>query len=375
MSEITLRYQQKPIQLGEIEVELIWFDSMGAKSSSLLIHTPDTKIFVDPGVAVMQPSYPLSDQDKLKLKNAAFKLICKKVKEADYIFISHYHYDHLTLPSEEKDLYKGKTLWIKDPNQWINHSQWERAREFLYELHHTFIGKNLDDNLIDPLHRSFDDPIENLNFACMKNYGDYQKRREELLAKGQKWFERTSKIWSENPWVKEFKSKNIQVIFADGKEFKIGKTKVRVTPPLFHGIEYDRVGWIIALVLEYNGKKVLYTSDLQGPFIEDYAEWIIDENPDLLILDGPATYLLGYMVNRINLQRAIDNAVNMIKKIKAKIIIYDHHLLRDHLYKKRMSEVYKEADKNKKQIITAAEWLGKEPLILKLTKNKLKKPK
>jgi len=361
MSKITLRYQQKPIQVGEIKVELIWFDSMGAKSSSLLIHTPDAKIFVDPGVAVMQPSYPLSDQDKLKLKNNAFKIICKKVREAEYVFISHYHYDHLTLPSEKEDIYRGKTLWIKDPNQWINHSQWERAREFLYELHQTFIGKNLDDTLIDPLQRSFDDPKANLNFACMKDYADYQKKREELLVKGQKWFERTSRIWSENPWIKEFKNKKLKVLFADDKEFEIGKTKVRVTPPLFHGIEYDRVGWVIA--------------DLQGPSIEDYAEWIIDENPDLLILDGPATYLFGYMVNRINLQRAIDNAVNIIKTIKAKLIIYDHHLLRDHLYKERMAAVYKEAKKNKKKLITAAEWLGKEPLILKLSKNKPKKSK
>jgi predicted metallo-beta-lactamase superfamily hydrolase len=81
------------------------------------------------------------------------------------------------------------------------------------------------------------------------------------------------------------------------------------------------------------------------------------------------------MINRINLQRAIDNMVAIIKKIKAELIIYDHHLLRDHLYKERMSEVYKKAEKNKKQVITAAEWLGKEPLILKLAKNKPEKSK
>jgi len=375
MAAVTLRYNQKPIRVGEMKVELIWFDSMGAKSSSFLIHTPDTKIFVDPGVAVMQPSYPLSDQDKLKLANKAFELIKKKAKQAEYIFISHYHYDHHTLPSEENNIYRGKTLWMKDPNQWINHSQWERAREFLYELHQTCLEKSLDDKSIRPVNTSFDDPIKNLNFACMKDYGDYQKRREELLQKGQKWFERTSRIWSENPWVKEFKSKNIQVIFADGKEFEIGKTKIKITPPLFHGIEYDRVGWVIALVIEHNRKKILYSSDLQGPTIEDYAEWIIDENPDLLILDGPASYLFGYMVNRINLQRAIDNMIAIIKKIKAKLIIYDHHLLRDHLYKERMAEVYREAKKSRKRVITAAEWFGKEPLILRLTKDHSKKSK
>jgi predicted metallo-beta-lactamase superfamily hydrolase len=33
----------------------------------------------------------------------------------------------------------------------------------------------------------------------------------------------------------------------------------------------------------------IYTSHLQGPGIEDYAQWIIKENPDILILDGPPT--------------------------------------------------------------------------------------
>jgi hypothetical protein len=309
------------------------------------------------------------------LANQAFKLICRKAKEAEYIFISHYHYDHHTLPLEEENIYREKTLWIKDPNQWINRSQWERSREFLYQLYESFIGKNLDEKLLAPLHKNFDDPLKNLNFACMKDYGDYQKRREELLQKGQKWFERTSDIWSKKSWIPEFKNKKIQVIFADGKEFKIGKTRVKITPPLFHGIEYDRVGWVTAILIEHENKKILYTSDLQGPSIEDYAEWIIDENPDLLILDGPATYLFGYMVNRINLQRSIDNMIAIIRNIKAKLIIYDHHLLRDHLYKKRVAEVYKEAKRYKKKVITAAEWLGKEPLILKLTRNNPKRSK
>lgn len=43
----------KPITIGKINVHLVWFDSMGAKSSCLLIETPDVKILVDPGAAEM----------------------------------------------------------------------------------------------------------------------------------------------------------------------------------------------------------------------------------------------------------------------------------------------------------------------------------
>lgn len=62
------------------------------------------------------------------------------------------------------------------------------------------------------------------------------------------------------------------------------------------------------------GGTLLYTSDLQGSSIEDYTSWIIRENPDILILDGSVSYLLGYMLNKINLKRAVGNLISVPKK-------------------------------------------------------------
>lgn len=39
----------------------IWFDSIGAKSSSTLIKT-DIKIVIDPGIAIMHQSFPASKE-------------------------------------------------------------------------------------------------------------------------------------------------------------------------------------------------------------------------------------------------------------------------------------------------------------------------
>ena len=136
---------------------------------------------------------------------------------------------------------------------------------------------------------------------------------------------------------------------------------------MFHGIEFDRVGWVVGVTVEHKGSKVIYTSDLQGPCIEDYVQWIIKENPDVLILDGPATYLFGYMVNRINLERAVNNVCAILKGTAAKVIIYDHHLLRDVRYKKRLAPAYTTAAEHKITLLTAAEWLGYDPLIVQIT--------
>ena len=367
--------EMKPIVAGSIKVHLIWFDSMGAKSSSLLLETPDVKLLIDPAAAVMQPSFPLSESQKRVLRQKAFDAIHRAAKKADAIFISHYHYDHHTLPDEpnELELYKGKKIWVKNPNLWINRSQWGRARIFLSRLYEGLKGSGFENLLHPARRRNFPDPLKNLPLASRKDYGDYQKRKKQLLRKGKAWFRNTANLWKKGKWVSEFSLGSTEVSFADGKSIEIGATKIRFTTPLFHGIEYDRLGWVLGLVCEHKGAKFLYSSDLQGPQIEDYADWIIKENPDILILDGPATYLLGYMLNKINLARAISNASWVLRKTTSKVIIYDHHLTRGSRFKERISKVYEVAREEKKTLLTAAEWLGKEPLVLKLASEKAKK--
>ncbi|MBN2187246.1 MAG: MBL fold metallo-hydrolase [Dehalococcoidia bacterium] len=350
----------KPISIGKIKVYLLWFDSMGAKSSSILIETPDVKILVDPGAAELQPGYPLAPEEKKKLRQKALGIIKKAAKKADIVFISHYHYDHHTLPSELSEIYEGKKLWIKDPNGWINKSQWERARLFLNQICEIFAGKMIEQVLQSPKKMEITDPLKDLPLAMGKDFGDYAPRREELLTKGKAWFEELAALWKGEFWVNPFAFGTGEVFFADGKEVKLGSTMVRFSPPLFHGVELDQLGWVIGMVLKCQGAKILYSSDLQGPIIEDYADWIVKENPDILILDGPATYLLGYMLNQANFRRTILNLNSILQNTSTQIIICDHHLPRDIHFKERMAKVYDMAKEKGKTFITAAEWLGLE---------------
>ncbi|MBC7189506.1 MBL fold metallo-hydrolase [Candidatus Aerophobetes bacterium] len=355
-------WKKNPLVSGGLKVYLVWFDSMGAKSSSLLVETPDLRILVDPGAAAMQPSYPLPDEKKAKLRKVALRFIKKAAKKADIVFISHYHYDHHTLPGEAKEIYQNKTLWIKNPNLFINLSQFERARLFLREL----LGKRFDKVLSSPPFFSPEDPLEHLPLARKKDWGAYTKRKEELILKGRRWFEKVVEKWREGPFIDEEKAKKYKIYFADGNFFQIGGTRVRFTRPLFHGVEYDRVGWVVGLVVEFNEKRFIYTSDIQGPAIEDYAVWIIKENPSILVIDGPPTYLLGYMLNYINFERCIENFVNILKNTSTEVIIYDHHLLREKGYLRKMERIYREVAGEGKKVLTAAEWYNKIPLVLQI---------
>lgn len=131
---------------------------------------------------------------------------------------------------------------------------------------------------------------------------------------------------------------------------------------MFHGIEYDRLGWVIGFVIERKGEKLLYTSDVQGPFIEDYAEWIISENPNIAIIDGPPTYQYGYMMTRTNFRRTLDNMIRIINETDTDIIIWDHHLLRDIRWRERVSDVYKVARRKRRKLMVASEYFGKRPV-------------
>jgi predicted metallo-beta-lactamase superfamily hydrolase len=103
---------------------------------------------------------------------------------------------------------------------------------------------------------------------------------------------------------------------------------------------------------------------LNGPIIEDYAEFIIKENPDILILDGPATYMVPYTLNLINLRRAVENACKIVEKVKSSVIIYDHHLVREKNFMNKTRRVWEVSKKFDKKVLTAAEFLGKKPVVL-----------
>lgn len=351
------------INIKEISFKPIWFDSLGAKSSCLFIKTEDIKILIDPGIAIMHPTFPASDSQKLKWFKEGLNAIKSASKNAEMIIISHYHYDHFI--DFQKEVYNGKTIFIKNPNEYINDSQRRRAEIFFKHVCEEFLdGIEFEELLKKPNEKTYEDPLKKLPLSQSIKLGDYEIRRRKLLKKGKEWFFKRVKKWNSRMRIPEINTEKVKFKFPEGKKFNFGATRVRFTEPLFHGIEYSRVGWVFATIIERKNEKLIHSSDLNGPIIEDYAEWIIMEDPDILILDGPMTYMLGYTLNLINFKRTLNNVIKIIKESNVKLIIYDHHLPREPKFKERTKEVWDLAKRLNKKIVTAAEFLGKEPVVL-----------
>jgi hypothetical protein len=343
-----------------VEFKPVWFDSMGAKSACTLIKTSDITLLIDPGIAAMQPSFPASNRQKLHWMQEGKQAIKATIKEADAVVISHYHHDHYL--RDDAEIYRDKTLFAKDPNEFINDSQRGRALHFYEKLSKELFGREL--MLEGRKQKVYATPLDELPLARKADFGDYSRRREELLSMGEKWFQNRVKKWNASGRIPVLSSGKMRVVFPEGQNFSFGKTELSFSRPLFHGIEFSRVGWVFSISVSCSGERLIHTSDLNGIYIEDYAARIINQDPNILILDGPPTYMAGYMMNRTNLNRCIRNACRVVRETNnLKLLVYDHHLLRESKYKERTKEVWEAAREKGIEIMTAAEYLGEEPVI------------
>ncbi len=81
--------------------------------------------------------------------------------------------------------------------------------------------------------------MADLPIARHKDFGDYNKRRAELLEKGRRWFGSRVVNWARNPVIPEPNFMVLKVKYPYGKAFKFGNTTLQFSKPLFHGIEWS----------------------------------------------------------------------------------------------------------------------------------------
>lgn len=159
--------------------------------------------------------------------------------------------------------------------------------------------------------------------------------------------------------------------FSDGRRFEFGETEIRFSPAFRHGDKNSRLGFVVLCSISYKNKKLIHASDIQGPQVSDATDWIIDENPDILILSGFPAIFIGWRISKSGLEQANSNLIKILENTKTETIILDHHLVRDLNYMEKIDSVLKIANKLNKKVITAAEFLGRKPEFLEARRREL----
>lgn len=157
---------------------------------------------------------------------------------------------------------------------------------------------------------------------------------------------------------------------ADGKSFQLGKTFVTFSKAVCHGTN-PRLGYVTEVSIRSKKEKLLHTSDVEGPSLEDQIGFILEEKPDILFVDGPMTYMLGYRFSFKSLEISNNNLVKAVEEANLHTLVLDHHLLRDLNYKTRMKPVYEVAEKRKVKVVTAAEFCGRKIEMLEALRREL----
>lgn len=284
------------------------FESMGVRSMATYVET-DQKILIDPGTSLGPKRFGFPPW-KTELE-ALYKTrvdIQNHARNADIVTISHYHHDHFT------PFQLGKYL----------DSSPKYAAQ-IYDNKRLFIK----------------DPTSKIN--------QNQKKRAQNLLKN---------------------LVNSNLSYADGQSFQVGDTNLKFSDPLPHGPEGSRLGYLIAVTISWADETLMHASDVQGPIFEGTRDYILQERPDTLILSGPPLYLVGFVLEEKELERARENLIKIVNEVPR--VVVDHHLLRDLRYVQFLESVEKQSGK---EVLVASQLIGKEPYLLEARRKELYYPK
>ncbi|MFX1482676.1 MAG: hypothetical protein ACFFCP_05735 [Promethearchaeota archaeon] len=294
------------MKLGDIEIKPLAAESLGMRSLCTEVITPDIHLLLDPSAALAK-RYKLEPHpvEYVALRDS-LKAIRNAAIDADALSISHYHFDHV------RPGFPNYTYNLSSRN--------ERKEMFQDKL--VFAKDNRE--RINPSQRR-------RGFFFEKDVKDVVNRIE----------------WS------------------DGRVFEFGNTMLSFSHPLPHGPTDTRLGYVIAVTIEYSDKRFLFAPDVQGPIDPSTLHYILSIEPDLLIVGGPPVYLSRF--STAEAERALASLITLSSVVQT--LVVDHHLLRSSDWQRWLAPVVKSSERSKNQIMTMAELSGLDNLTLEANRN------
>lgn len=164
-------------------------------------------------------------------------------------------------------------------------------------------------------------------------------------------------------FLKSVEGKPKSVEYADGRLFEFdGGLVIEFSRPVWHGEPGTKVGRVLMLRILCEGRSVVYTSDVQGPADPEALETLVEwskPRPELLFLGGPPTYFAGFKVPVEAVEEGLRGMEEVIRRVRPRTLVYDHHILRDINYSERLERHYSLASGVGVRMVTAAEFMGR----------------
>jgi hypothetical protein len=154
-----------------------------------------------------------------------------------------------------------------------------------------------------------------------------------------------------------------EYLHADGREVRVGSTRILVSPSLPHGPEGSRTGRVVGVTID-DGDSLTVIPDVQGPISAAVTEYVLSMRPSVLIIGGPPFYLMGTAFTEEEIIAGLGNLRRIIEEASPERLIITHHALRSLDWRERLGEVFNVAREYGVRIETFAQILGKEEELL-----------
>lgn len=156
---------------------------------------------------------------------------------------------------------------------------------------------------------------------------------------------------------------------ADGKTFEHGGTTVRFSKAVPHGPGTE-LGYVVMTSVRAGDRCLVHTSDVEGPPRIEHLSFLLQEDADVVICDGPLAYMMDRDGER-NVTLSEANLVKVIGSTRIRTLVLEHHLLRHRDWRGVMPGVLAAAESAGVRVCNAAEFLGKKVEQLEATRYEL----
>ncbi|GAB6945641.1 hypothetical protein [Vulcanisaeta sp. JCM 14467] len=294
-----------------MEVVPIAEESLGVRSMAMFVRTRDLSILLDPGISLSPNRYGLPPHPReLERVRALRSVLEKYAEETNYVFISHYHRDHFTVPYQSiymgttndsyRKVYSGKVVLMKSPDD----ENWSQRRRY---------------------------------------YG--LRRAIEGIAK--------------------------ELVFVDGKEFNIGSTRLVISQSLPHGEENARTGRVVAITIIEDDETLTFMPDVEGPVSQSAIDYVMSMKPKTLVVGGPPLYLSRRGFGEEYVSNALRNLTAILRAGFLNRLIIAHHTLRDLDWRNKLRALFEEASRLGVSVMTYAGLLNREDELLEAMRREL----
>ena len=117
-------------------------------------------------------------------------------------------------------------------------------------------------------------------------------------------------------------------------------------------------GYTLSVSIREDDDVFVFSSHVQGWRLSVPDDFLLEQNPGILYLDGPVTYLHGDASTQDYLDEGMSRIRSVLDRTKIHTLVIDHHLLRDLHWESKIAPLRSFAEEKNIVMQTAAEMRG-----------------